>query len=37
MPRARTQSGSPIWADTVSELATVIQATPAQNMPGTAT
>jgi hypothetical protein len=29
MPRARTQSGRPIWADTLSVLAVVIQAMPA--------
>ena len=37
MPRARTQSGKAIWAATVSELATVIQAMPATTMAGTAT
>ena len=37
MPRARTQSGSDICADTESELATVIQAMPAANIAGTAT
>jgi hypothetical protein len=37
MPRARTQSGRPICADTLSVLAVVIQAMPAANMAGTAT
>ena len=36
MPRARTQSGSAIWAATVSELATVIHAMPPANMAGAA-
>ena len=37
MPRARTQLGSASWADTVSELAVVIQAAPPTTMAGTAT
>ncbi len=37
MPRARTQSGNPIWADTLSELAVVIQATPEANIARLAT
>jgi hypothetical protein len=37
MPRARTQSGSASWADTLSELAQVIQAMPLSAMAGTAT
>ena len=36
MPRARTQSGNDSCAATVTELATVIQASPATNMPGAA-
>ena len=36
MPRARTQSGSPIWIDTLRVFAEVIQATPPRNMAGTA-
>ena len=37
MPRARTQSGMATWADTVSELATEIQAMPISTMAGKAT
>ena len=37
MPRARTQSGNASCADTVSELATVIHATPATSIAGAAT
>src|SRR6218665_2338260 len=37
MPRARTQLGSASWADTLSELAVVIQAMPPMNIAGTAT
>ena len=37
MPRARTQSGSASWADTLSELAHVIQAMPLTTMASTAT
>lgn len=37
MPRARTQLGNASWADTLSELAVVIQAMPASTMAGTAT
>ena len=37
MPRARTQSGKESCADTLSELAQQIQATPLSSMAGTAT
>ncbi|MCY1554577.1 hypothetical protein D9M68_911570 [compost metagenome] len=37
MPRARTQSGRPIWIETLSVLAEVIQAAPPRNIAGTAT
>ena len=37
MPRARTQSGKPICAETLSVLAVVIQAAPANSMASTAT
>src|SRR5659263_727983 len=36
MPRARTQSGSDSWAETLSELAHEIQAAPLSSMAGTA-